>query len=102
MKLAEFTKTVGYWKFEIFFILDFGTISYLFAFQNVTPDPTKQCGPYAPNATEVALKKLNSPNIITPRVDAWNHDTIGMVAIDMEGKIAAGTSTNGASHKIPG
>ena len=33
---------------------------------------------------------------------AGNHDTIGMVAIDGNGKVAAGTSTNGASHKIPG
>ena len=33
---------------------------------------------------------------------AGNHDTIGMVAIDENGKVAAGTSTNGASHKIPG
>ena len=31
-----------------------------------------------------------------------NHDTIGMVALDKNGKIAAGTSTNGASFKIPG
>lgn len=31
-----------------------------------------------------------------------NHDTIGMIAIDAEGNVAAGTSTNGASHKIPG
>lgn len=31
-----------------------------------------------------------------------NHDTIGMLAIDSRGRIAAGTSTNGANHKIPG
>jgi isoaspartyl peptidase/L-asparaginase-like protein (Ntn-hydrolase superfamily) len=31
-----------------------------------------------------------------------SHDTIGMVAIDAEGKMASGTSTNGARHKIPG
>lgn len=35
-------------------------------------------------------------------VDRFNHDTIGMVAIDSNGDIAAGTSTNGAKHKIPG
>ena len=31
-----------------------------------------------------------------------NHDTIGMVALDATGKLAAGTSTNGLTHKIPG
>ena len=30
------------------------------------------------------------------------HDTIGMIVIDNKGNIAAGTTTNGASHKIPG
>ncbi|XP_034240287.1 N(4)-(Beta-N-acetylglucosaminyl)-L-asparaginase-like, partial [Thrips palmi] len=35
-------------------------------------------------------------------VDPWNHDTIGMVAMDAEGRLAAGTSTNGARHKIAG
>lgn len=34
--------------------------------------------------------------------DSNNHDTIGMIAIDKAGKIAAGTSSNGATHKIPG
>ena len=31
-----------------------------------------------------------------------NHDTIGMIALDDNGHVAAGTSTNGASFKIPG
>lgn len=30
------------------------------------------------------------------------HDTIGMVAIDKNGSIACGTSSNGATYKIPG
>lgn len=29
-----------------------------------------------------------------------NHDTIAMVAIDASGTIAAGASSNGASHKV--
>ena len=29
-----------------------------------------------------------------------NHDTIAMVAIDADGHIAAGASSNGASHKV--
>jgi len=35
-------------------------------------------------------------------VDTNNHDTIGIIAIDHKGNIAAGTSTNGAKFKIPG
>lgn len=31
-----------------------------------------------------------------------NHDTIAMIVKDRSGKIVAGTSTNGASFKIPG
>jgi len=35
-------------------------------------------------------------------VNNVNHDTVGMVAIDKSGNVAAGTSTNGAGFKIPG
>lgn len=31
-----------------------------------------------------------------------NHDTISILAIDSQGRTAAGSSTNGAKHKIPG
>lgn len=31
-----------------------------------------------------------------------NHDTIGMVVIDTNKNVVAGTSTNGLRHKIPG
>ena len=40
--------------------------------------------------------------ICVPFVGGKSHDTIGMVAIDAEGKLASGTSTNGARHKVPG
>lgn len=55
------------------------------------PESSERCGPY---------KEADSNN----RVE-WgpkNHDTIGMLAIDRDGNIAAGTSTNGAKFKIPG
>jgi hypothetical protein len=35
-------------------------------------------------------------------IDADNHDTIGIVAIDAKGNIASGASTNGLTYKIPG
>lgn len=31
-----------------------------------------------------------------------NHDTIGMIVIDKDNNLAAGTSTNGLRYKIPG
>lgn len=64
---------------------------------NVTPDPRTSCGPYKPSANEYG-NKLDDDT----KFDKYNHDTIGMVAIDKFGYVAAGTSTNGARHKIPG
>lgn len=58
------------------------------------PDPRESCGPYEPlDSNEVER---------TIQFSSKNHDTIGMIAYDRNGNIAAGTSTNGARHKIPG
>lgn len=35
-------------------------------------------------------------------VDPGNHDTIGMIVLDGTGRMAAGTTTNGANHKVAG
>ncbi|XP_051875540.1 N(4)-(Beta-N-acetylglucosaminyl)-L-asparaginase-like [Pristis pectinata] len=66
--------------------------------KNVSPNPETSCGPYKP------VKVLGSKQHMMPRqrVNLHNHDTIGMIAIDKLGNIAAGTSTNGQIHKIPG
>jgi len=70
---------------------------------NVQPDPTKYCGPYTPLSMTA-----NSPNKSGEQVTSsaaaagLGHDTISMVVIDTAGIFAAGTSTNGASNKIPG
>lgn len=64
--------------------------------KNVLPDPTKSCGPYKPIQEELNTDKKRFNNKYT------SHDTIGMIAIDSKGNIAGGTSTNGASFKIPG
>lgn len=63
---------------------------------NVRPDSNKQCGPYKPN------NGYEKQKYYSYKVDQWNHDTIGMIVINSEGHIYAGTSTNGAKHKIPG
>jgi N4-(beta-N-acetylglucosaminyl)-L-asparaginase len=66
---------------------------------NVLPSPENNCGPYSPISEEFLR---NSQNDLKSFFTSSNHDTIGMVAIDFSGNIAAGTSTNGANHKIPG
>ncbi|XP_060064855.1 N(4)-(Beta-N-acetylglucosaminyl)-L-asparaginase-like [Ylistrum balloti] len=69
--------------------------------KNVTPDPTQNCGPYRPLRQDISnIKRDNSRKRYN--VERRNHDTIGMVAIDADGHVAAGTSTNGLNHKIPG
>lgn len=65
---------------------------------NVSPSPTSSCGPYRANRKISSYDLTQSSN----EVSSKNHDTIGMVAIDTRGIIAAGTSTNGARHKIAG
>ena len=65
---------------------------------NVTPDPHVSCGPYSP--TDVTTSSHLNDRISV--INESNHDTIGMVAINERGQVAAGTSTNGLNHKIPG
>lgn len=66
---------------------------------NVIPNPSMSCGPYSPIDDAITKKSMNDINSF---FTSNNHDTIGMVVIDKSGNIAAGTSTNGANHKIPG
>ena len=75
--------------------------------QNVHPNHSSSCGPYKPNSEEYKayasqLKKSGKSPRYNKNVDKEHHDTIGMVAIDSDGNIASGTTTNGANHKIPG
>lgn len=64
------------------------------------PNPKTSCGPYIP------IRKINKktkPSLRNKyKIGSKNHDTISMIAIDTHGSVAAGTSTNGARHKIPG
>lgn len=66
---------------------------------NVIPNPSMSCGPYEPVRDVLTKRSMNDINSF---FSSNNHDTIGMVVIDKKGDIAAGTSTNGATHKIPG
>lgn len=71
--------------------------------------PVNSCGPYHPvesfELTEVTCSKAKLMETIESRsslVGPHNHDTISMAVIDKMGHIAVGTSTNGATYKIPG
>ncbi|CAL8261660.1 unnamed protein product [Lota lota] len=63
--------------------------------KNVVPDAATSCGPYRP-------RPARSPRRRPQPTDLRSHDTIGVIAISGKGHVAAGTSTNGANHKIPG
>ncbi|KAH7161669.1 asparaginase-domain-containing protein [Dactylonectria macrodidyma] len=58
---------------------------------NVSPDASSSCGPYVPQ----------SKGILRVAGQA-SHDTLSLIALHSDGTMAAGTTTNGASHKIPG
>lgn len=64
--------------------------------QNVVPDPRTSCGPYHP------AEQLSTQEERPSAASELNHDTIGMVVIDGQKRLSAGTSTNGMNHKIPG
>lgn len=72
--------------------------------------PANDCGPYKPNnsAMNVFVDKstesceMGAIEYKPPLVGPHNHDTISMAVIDRMGHIAVGTSTNGATYKIPG
>ncbi|XP_078417926.1 N(4)-(beta-N-acetylglucosaminyl)-L-asparaginase [Cetorhinus maximus] len=66
--------------------------------KNVSPNAETSCGPYKPRKG-LRSKKHRMP---AEMINVHNHDTIGMIVIDKSGSIAAGTSTNGLTHKIPG
>ncbi|XP_027341469.1 probable isoaspartyl peptidase/L-asparaginase 3 isoform X2 [Abrus precatorius] len=71
--------------------------------------PANSCGPYCPtNYLEHPFETCsNTGQMLTSncrllRVGLHSHDTISMAVIDRMGHIAVGTSTNGATFKIPG
>ncbi|XP_017027171.1 putative N(4)-(beta-N-acetylglucosaminyl)-L-asparaginase GG24090 [Drosophila kikkawai] len=69
--------------------------------RSVHPDPRVSCGPYSPQPSPLTRWKEDRART-EYEIGRKNHDTIGMIAIDVESNIHAATSTNGARHKIPG
>mmetsp|Transcript_3634 Transcript_3634/g.9126 ORF Transcript_3634/g.9126 Transcript_3634/m.9126 type:complete len:370 (-) Transcript_3634:68-1177(-) len=72
--------------------------------RNVSPDPRTSCGPYKPiDSGKRGNMCGQMPTDPQPGLyGRYNHDTIAMVGLNSRGQMAAGTSTNGATHKIPG
>ncbi|XP_020240242.1 probable isoaspartyl peptidase/L-asparaginase 3 isoform X2 [Cajanus cajan] len=75
--------------------------------KNVLPE--NSCGPYRPtnylgdpDETCFSAGQMLASNSGLLRVGRHSHDTISMAVIDRMGHIAVGTSTNGATFKIPG
>ncbi|EDW74947.2 uncharacterized protein Dwil_GK15948 [Drosophila willistoni] len=69
---------------------------------NVHPDPKASCGPCKLNVTDNNSWKEDQQDATEHNIGHENHDTIGMIAIDVDKQIHAGTSTNGLTFKIPG
>lgn len=65
---------------------------------NVVPDPKNSCGPYTPLGDVLRM----TPRDVGKDDNARGHDTISLIALDKQGNMAAGTSTNGKAYKIPG
>ncbi|MED6155926.1 hypothetical protein PIB30_009988 [Stylosanthes scabra] len=75
--------------------------------KNVLPE--NSCGPYRPTSylehtNEKCLKTfgMQTTDLSFHDLGLRIHDTISMAVIDRMGRIAVGTSTNGATFKIPG
>lgn len=68
--------------------------------KNVSPDPSTSCGPYKPLVKQFVKQSWTSRKEL--KFDEKNHDTIGMISIDAKDNLAVGTSTNGATWKVPG
>src|SRR6185369_8526862 len=54
------------------------------------------------DATFSGLEDDKGPETAIPRVIDFSHDTVGAVALDAHGNLAAGTSTGGTLGKTPG
>lgn len=68
-------------------------------YENI-PEAKIRCGPYPIPSKQTPSLGKETPSLW--KANKENHDTIGMITRDLEGNMACGTSTNGASHKVAG
>lgn len=78
---------------------------------NVHPDPFSSCGPYSPllssissttSTTTSSKSQSHSYSNSQSQSQQSSHDTLSLIAVHPSSSMAACTTTNGASHKIPG
>lgn len=73
---------------------------------NVHPDPFSSCGPYTPLLSSISSSTTNSQTHSYSNSQSQSqpssHDTLSLIALHPSSSMAACTTTNGASHKIPG
>lgn len=80
---------------------------------NVQPDPFSFCGPYSPLSTTTTITSSSNSQIHShshshshsnshSHSQQASHDTLSLIALHPSSSMAACTTTNGASHKIPG
>ena len=72
---------------------------------NCTPnfwtDPTDVTCP-SPNESSIVSQQTMAKMARALQIDEHNHDTIGQIALQADGRMAVGMSSNGARHKIAG
>lgn len=93
----------NFWKVIRFIISMLIIIEFSMYFKDVFPDNKRLCGPYKPiSENSIYYQMLMDYDDLMINDIETNHDTIGMVVIDRDKNVVAGTSTNGLKHKIPG
>ncbi|KAL7785866.1 asparaginase-like protein [Trichoderma ceciliae] len=68
---------------------------------NVQPNALSSCGPYSPLLRPQARPHSHSHQHPDSQGQS-SHDTLSLIGLHADGSMAACTTTNGASHKIPG
>ncbi|KAM0454837.1 hypothetical protein ACHAPV_008210 [Trichoderma viride] len=72
---------------------------------NVQPDPLSSCGPYSPLLSSISTTSSSNSQTQShsqSQSQQSSHDTLSLIALHSSSSMAACTTTNGASHKIPG
>ncbi|KAM0447874.1 hypothetical protein ACHAO4_008618 [Trichoderma viride] len=72
---------------------------------NVHPDPLSSCGPSSPLLSSISTTSSSNSQTQShsqSQSQQSSHDTLSLIALHASSSMAACTTTNGASHKIPG
>ena len=73
---------------------DTHALTYATIGSSLTPDPAQGCGPYKPSANTTTTRSSRKQKLW--HAGLGDHDTIAMIVVDGKGRLASGTTTNGA------